>query len=347
MIGKMNRKKKKIIIACTVAIVLAVLAVVPCTVFFGKTALPADSTADVYIDRDDTADSLYMKVQPSLSATGRLGWRLIKTFVPDAMTPRTGRYVLEAGESVFDVFRKITRGHQTPVKLTVSSVRTTDRLSALLAGQLMLDSAEIETAFLDSTWCETYGFEPHTIISMFLANSYEVYWNISLEGLFDRMKKEYDAYWTDTRLSKAEAIGLSPVEVITLASIVDEETAKADEKPLVAGLYINRLNKNMFLQADPTAKFASRDFAARRIYRSHLNVDSPYNTYKNLGLPPGPIRLPSRSGIESVLNHASHGYLYMCAREDFSGYHNFARTYSEHQANARRYHRALNSRNIK
>jgi UPF0755 protein len=161
------------------------------------------------------------------------------------------------------------------------------------------------------------------------------------------MKKEYDRFWSAARKEKAKTIGLTPEEVTTLASIVEEETANDDEKPMVAGMYMNRLNTDMLLQADPTVKFALKDFEAKRIYNSMLAVDNPYNTYKYKGLPPGPIRIPSVVGIDAVLNHTHHDYLYMCAKEDFSGTHNFAKTYTEHQANAAKYVKALNERGIR
>ena len=161
------------------------------------------------------------------------------------------------------------------------------------------------------------------------------------------MKREYNNYWNQKRISKAQAIGLTPLQVSTLASIVDEETANNAEKPVVAGLYINRLKKGMLLQADPTVKFALQDFTLKRILLKHLSIDSPYNTYKYAGLPPGPIRIPSVQGLESVLNYARHNYLYMCAKEDFSGTHNFAVTHSQHIVNAKLYQRELNRRKIK
>ena len=211
----------------------------------------------------------------------------------------------------------------------------------------MMDSAVVAQHFADSTFCRQYGYDTATIACLFIPNTYEVYWNTSLEDFMKRMQKENTTFWNEERLRRAEAAGLTPNEVVTLASIVDEATANNAEKPMVAGMYINRLRTGMPLQADPTVKFALRDFSLRRIYHNHLNVESPYNTYRNIGLPPGPIRIPSIVGIDAVLNHVKHDYLYMCAKEDFSGTHNFARTYREHLANAAKYSKALNQRGIK
>lgn len=342
----MNMTKKKIIIITIMAAMCCAVAALVSVTYGGKVKPDSDG-AELYVDRDDTADSVRVMVAEHLTALGKAGWKCLGAFTGRSFSPKTGHYVLREGDNVIDVYKMLSRGHQTPVKLVVRSVRTPELLAGRLAGQLMADSTEIMRCLSDSAVCASYGFEPHTVIAMFLENSYEVYWNMSVRGLFDRMKREYDAYWDDARRKKASSMGLTPIEVMTLASIVDEETAKTDEKPMVAGLYLNRLKRGMLLQADPTAKFASGNFSARRIYNSHLSIDSPYNTYIYPGLPPGPIRLPSRSGVESVLNYAVHDYIYMCAKEDFSGYHNFASTYSRHLANARKYRRELNHRGIK
>ena len=260
---------------------------------------------------------------------------------------RPGRYRINRGDSMLEIFRRLRNGQQEPVRLTIPSVRTMDRLAGYLGDHLMLDSAEVATAFRDAAFCETYGYSVETLPALFIPNTYEVYWTLSLEQLMERMQRENDAFWTKERSDKAKAMGMTREEVATLASIVDEETANNAEKPMVAGMYVKRLSIDMPLQADPTVKFALGDFALRRIYQKHLTVDSPYNTYRNTGLPPGPIRIASVAGIDAVLNHVPHDYIYMCAKEDFSGTHNFAKTYSEHLKNALRYTQALNQRNIK
>jgi UPF0755 protein len=182
---------------------------------------------------------------------------------------------------------------------------------------------------------------------MFLPNTYELYWNTSADELLERLNKEYKKFWTQERINKAEALNFTPVQVSVLASIVEAETKKNDEKPRVAGVYINRLNTNMPLQADPTLVFALRNFALKRVLKVHMEVDSPYNTYRYTGLPPGPINLPSLSAIDAVLNSEKHNYLYFSAREDFSGYHNFAENFNDHLKNARLYQKALNAANIR
>ncbi|HPG72744.1 MAG TPA: endolytic transglycosylase MltG, partial [Bacteroidales bacterium] len=184
---------------------------------------------------------------------------------------------------------------------------------------------------------------------MFLPNTYEFYWNTSARQFTDRMKQEYDVFWTEERIAKAKEseYPMTQVQVSILAAIVEQETRMNDEKPRVAGVYINRLKKGMLLQADPTVIFAANDFSIQRVLFSHLEIDSPYNTYKYQGLPPGPICIPSVTSIDAVLNYEKHEYLYFCAKDDFSGYHSFAKTLQQHNANARKFHRALNQRQIR
>ena len=222
-----------------------------------------------------------------------------------------------------------------------------DRLAAVLSHRLMLDSATIAQALTSDSVCRQLGYDTCTIAAMFVPNTYDVYWNVSIDALLTRMSNEHDRFWQGDRQAKANNMGLTPNEVCTLASIIDEETANTTEKPMIAGMYLNRLKADMPLQADPTIKFALKQFELKRIYNKLLSVDSPYNTYRNEGLPPGPIKIASIRGIDAVLNHVQHDYLYMCAKEDFSGTHNFARTYQEHLQNAAKYSKALNKQGIK
>ena len=303
------------------------------------------NTVYLYIDADDTPDSVQVKIKNTARPGISSGFPLLSAL--SGYTVKSGCYAVEPEDNMFSVFRRLKQGRQTPVRLTIPNVRTMDRLAGTLGKKLMMDSAVVAQHFADSAFCRQYGYDTATMACLFIPNTYEVYWNTSLEDFMKRMQKENATFWNKERLRRAEAAGLTPNEVVTLASIVDEETANNAEKPMVAGMYINRLRTSMPLQADPTVKFALHDFSLRRIYHNHLNVESPYNTYRNTGLPPGPIRIPSIAGIDAVLNHAKHDYLYMCAKEDFSGTHNFARTYREHLANAAKYSKALNRRGIK
>jgi len=259
---------------------------------------------------------------------------------------RSGRYALKSGMNNFQLVRLLRSGRQTPVRLTFNNIRTKEQLAARLSSQMMADSTQILKILNDTAFLATYHLNPYTSISIFIPNTYEVFWNLNAKELFKRMDKEYDNFWTDERKSKAAAIPLSPTEVITMASIVEEETNNSTDRPKVAGLYINRLKAGMPLQADPTIKFALGDFSIKRILYGHLRTVSPYNTYKNLGLPPGPIRVATPNGIDAVLNYTHHKYIYMCASETLNGEHKFAATWAQHQVNAKKYQAELNKRQI-
>lgn len=316
--------------------------------YFFATGLSNEKTVQyVCIDADDTQDSVFAKLAPITTRHAMSGFKTLARHADYAARIREGRYAIHPGESAFTVFRRFMRGVQEPINLTIPEVRTMERMAALLSRKLMLDSATIASALTDSAFCVKYGYDTATIAALFIPNTYNIYWNVSMEQLMERMGREHDAFWNEERRAKAEAMGLSVAEVATLASIIDEETANNAEKPMIAGMYYNRLKIGMPLQADPTIKFALKDFGLHRIYRKLLHTDSPYNTYMNVGLPPGPIKVASIAGIDAVLNHAEHDYLYMCAKEDFSGTHNFAATYEEHLKNAERYARALDERGIK
>ena len=307
----------------------------------------SEQTEYVYIDTDDTRDSVVAKVQTFSCPAGMTGLATLIRHSSYGDHIRTGRYAVSPGEGAVTVFRRLKNGQQASLRLTTPEARTTDRLAALLSRKLMLDSATIARALLSDDTCRQYGYDTCTITAMFVPNTYDVYWNMSLSTLLQRMQKEHEHFWQGDREQKAAQMQLTPIEVCTLASIIDEETANNGEKPMIAGMYLNRLRVDMPLQADPTIKFALRQFGLKRIYNKLLSVESPYNTYRNKGLPPGPIKVASVQGIDAVLNAVSHDYLYMCAKEDFSGTHNFARTYQEHLQNAARYTKALNQRGIK
>lgn len=331
---------------------LAVLAVVLLgagTIYyllFAPSFHPKTSNVYVYLDRDDTVDSVYNKVSQVGNPRNMIGFYWLSRLRHYDRGIHTGRYVINANECVYRVFNRFYKAHQTPMNLVIRGPRTLNRLARDVGKQLMIDSVEIADRLNDTLWIHQLGYNEETLPSLFIPNTYEVYWNISVDAFLQRMCREHKQFWNDTRLRKAETIGLTPVQVATLASIVEEETNNASERPVVAGLYINRLHKGMPLQADPTIKYALQNFSLQRITNADLSVNSPYNTYMHIGLPPGPIRIASPSGIDAVLNYTRHNYLYMCAKEDFSGTHNFASTYSEHIKNARKYRRALNERKI-
>ena len=342
----MNKKNKKILVGCLLAaILLGIAGIAHIYYYFFAQPFQITDTTYIYIDRDDDVDSVYHKIIEVGNPKQMHGFESLVRH--QGYNVKTGRYAIKPTDNMRYLHRRLSMGYQTPIKLTVGSVRTLDRIARNTARQLMVDSCEIANILNDTAYISKLGFTPETLPALFIPNTYEVYWNMSAEDFMQRMLKEHKAFWNEKRLKQAEAIGLTPIEVATLASIVEEETANQAEKPMVAGLYINRLKKGMLLQADPTVKFSLQEFGLKRILFKHLEVDSPYNTYKYAGLPPGPIRVPSYQGLESVLNYTKHNYIYMCAKEDFSGTHNFAVTSAQHAANARKYQQALNRRGIR
>ena len=304
-------------------------------------------TAYIYIYPSDNAESIIRKIEEAAHPRTMLGFRLLAKHNNLDKQKRTGRYAIYDGDDMHSLYRRLVSNQQTPIMVTIPATRTVEQLVSTVSKQLMTDSASIAHFALNRLYYQRVGYTTATLPSLFIPNTYELYWNIAPERFMARMLREHDIFWNDSRRAKAKAIGLSIEEVATLASIVDEETNNAAEKPIVAGLYINRLKRGIPLQADPTVKYALGDFARKRILKKDLEIESPYNTYKHKGLPPGPIRIPTIQAIEGVLNHAKHDYIYMCAKGDFSGTHNFATTLAQHNANAQRYQQALNKLNIK
>ena len=334
----------------TVLLILSILlsAVIAAGIYLYSTIFqPFSLTETAYIHIDREKD--YEEVVRQLKEVGLPSEKIFRLLAERMNYPnmvKTGRYAIEDGMTMPDVIRKLRSGNQTPVNLTFNNIRIRENLAGRISQQLMIDSLSLLNALEDPANAEKFGFDEYTFISMFIPNTYEVYWDTSIDNLLSRMKREYELFWNEERKEKAGKIGLTPVQVSTLASIVEEEATYADEYPIVAGLYLNRLNRGMRLEADPTVKFAVGDFALRRILFRHLEVESPYNTYKNGGLPPGPIRVPSIQAIEATLSPQQHRYLFMCAKDDLSGRHNFATTHAEHARNAAAYQRALNAMGI-
>ncbi len=257
-----------------------------------------------------------------------------------------GRYKLDSTMSNNGLINKLRAGYQDPVNVIFNHVRTREQLASKISKQIEADSLSLISLFNSDSIFEIYDLKQETFTCIFLPNTYEFWWNTTADKFIEKMHKEYLRFWNENRKAKADKLNLTPEEVTTLASIVDEETYFNNEMPKVAGVYINRLRKRMHLQADPTLKFALGDFTIKRVLNVHKRIDSPYNTYRRYGLPPGPISIPSISAINAVLDFESHDYLYFCAKSDFSGYHNFAKTLSQHNVNARKYQKALNKERI-
>lgn len=259
---------------------------------------------------------------------------------------KAGKYQVKKGMSNYDIVRLLRSGRQVPVKLVINKLRTKQDLVHSIATNLEADSNVLWQMFRDTVYLSQFGLDTHTVMCAIIPDTYEFWWNTNADKAFRKLEKYYAEYWNKERKQKADSLGLSPQDVTILASIVEEETNKHDEKGNIASVYINRLNKGMPLQADPTVKFAVNDFSIKRVTGHHLKQESPYNTYTNTGLPPGPICTPSKRTLEAVLNSPKTDYIYFCAKEDFSGYHRFSSSYSEHIKNARAYQQALNARGI-
>lgn len=254
---------------------------------------------------------------------------------------KPGRYVLRKNMTNLEALRVLRSGKQEPVRITFNNVRLIRDLSEKITRNLDMSPEEFEAALINFAMTNKEGFNKDNILAMFIPNTYEVYFNISPDALVRRMHAEYEKFWNDERKAKAKKVGLTPLEVSILAAIVQAESVKPDEAPKIAGLYLNRLKKGIALQADPTLVYAVGDFSLKRVLNEHKQVDSPWNTYMYPGLPPGPINLPEINSIDAVLNFYPSDYYYMCAKEDFSGYHNFTNSYRDHMNNAIRYQRAL------
>lgn len=339
-------EKKKIIIGTFVALIL-IGAACAGTVYYYLFApqFHPKKTVYIYIDRDDTADSIYNKVEQQGHPRSFTGFRWMAQYKKYSENIHTGRYTIGRGKRISRIQPSVPRISRTyeshrRQRTHTGPAGTQRRQTAhdrLRRNSRIDERLRIPTKTGIQQRDPALPLHPRNLPSLL---------GHECRRVLRKNAKEHQKFWNQERLDKATAIGMTPTEVCTLASIVEEETNNTPEKPMVAGLYINRLHTGMPLQADPTIKFALQDFGLRRITNAHLAVESPYNTYLNTGLPPGPIRIPSPIGLDAVLNHTKHNYLYMCAKEDFSGTHNFASNYAEHMKNARKYWNALNERKI-
>ena len=260
---------------------------------------------------------------------------------------KPGKYRLHEGMTNRRLINMLASGAQEPVQLSFHNLRLKEEFAGFVSKKIEPDSVSL-LRLLDSTqFLAEYGFTPDNVYTMFIPNTYQLYWNNTPEKFFKRMNSNYTSFWNSERKQEAADLKLSPIEVTILASIVDAEALHDDEMPTIAGLYLNRLKKGMKLESDPTVIFAVHDFTIRRVLNKYLSYNSPYNTYLHTGLPPGPVMMPSVNAIDAVLNYHKSDYIYMCAKEDFSGYHNFATNHADHMINAHKFQQALNERNIK
>ena len=339
------RKKQLIFILSVIGVILVVLIVLIFRNTFDINIRVEDKKV-LYIPTGSSYGQVLDTIYSNLNIENRkaLDWVAQKKQYPVLIKP--GRYVIDSDLSYIGLIDLLRSGRQKPVNITFNNIRTLNQVAGKIGKQIETDSSRLIDFFSDDTNYGSDGFTKENIIALFIPDTYEIYWNTDARGLYTRMLKEYNIFWDDLRLTKAKEKGLTPKEVAILASIIDDEVVKADEKPRIAGVYLNRLKRGMPLQACPTIKFALNDFTITRVLNKHLTVDSPYNTYKHTGFPPGPIGCPSVEGLEAVLNAEKHDYLFFAAKADFSGYHNFSRTLAEHNRYAAIYQRELNKRKI-
>ena len=299
----------------------------------------------IIIEENTDFNELIKKLEDDTLINDILSFSFLSKLMEYQENIKIGAYKVKMNMSNYEMITMLRSGNQTPIKLTFTYARKIEDLAEKITAKLKMSKDDLLNYLNENI--NNYGeFKITDIISIFLPDTYEVYWNISPEKLTNKMYSEYKKFWNEERLSKLDKINLNQKEAIVLASIVASESRMLDEADRIAGLYINRLNRNMRLQADPTLIFAANDFTIRRVLNKHKKIKSPYNTYIHRGLPPGPIRLASKKYIDAVLNYEKHNYIYMCAKEDFSGYHAFATNLSDHNRNAKKFQIALNMRKI-
>lgn len=346
-----NRKKILRIVWSVVLVLLLVVAIMG-VLIYKKIYTPniftsKQSTQFLYIPTGTDFEGLIKIMEKNNLLLDEASFRWTAHQMKYDTKVKPGKYKLGQKMSNKDLITLLRSGKQTPVNVIFNNIRTKEQLAQRVSEQIEASQQSILNLLNDFDYTKKLGFTSDNILSMFLPNTYEFYWNTSADKFIQRMKKEHSKFWTADRLLKAKKIDLSPVQVSVIASIVQMESNKEDEKPTIAGVYINRYKKDWKLEADPTLVYALGDFTVNRVLSVYKEIESPYNTYKYKGLPPGPICLPTISSLNAVLNYSNHNYMYFCAKEDFSGYHSFASTYSKHLENARRFQKALDRRGIR
>ena len=338
--------KKKILIPLIIfSTILTTVSVYTYQMLYSPNFLINSEDKFIIIDDNTDFNELIKKLEDDTLINDILSFSFLSKIMEYQENIKIGAYKVKMNMTNYDMITMLRSGNQTPIKLTFSYARKMDDLAEKITSKLKMSKDDLLN-YLNDNIDDYNGFEKSDIISVFLPDTYEVYWNVSPKNLTNKMYSEYKKFWNSERIAKLENINLNEKEAIVLASIVASETRMLDEADRVAGLYINRLRKNMRLQADPTLIFAANDFTIRRVLNKHKKIKSPYNTYLHKGLPPGPIRLVPKQYIDAVLNYEEHNFIYMCAKEDFSGYHAFATNLSDHNRNARKFQIALNMKKI-
>jgi UPF0755 protein len=348
--SKTGSKGKKIIITLGIVIILSLLGVgysFYTKVFFPNISLIQQKEKYIYIPTGSSFTDVLRILNDQNLLENQASFEWVAEQMKYKNKVKAGRYRIKDNMSNKELVALLRSGEQTPINVVFNNVRTAEQLASVIASQLEADSAAFMGLLGNETFLKKYGFTTPTRMAMFIPNTYEFYWNTSSKMFIERMANEYKKFWNSGRKARAAKLNLTQTQVSVLASIVDQETSKNDEKPRIAGVYMNRYLKGWKLEADPTLIFAAGDFTIRRVLNIHKEIDSPYNTYLYTGLPPGPICIPSITAIDAVLNYEKHEYMFFCAKEDFSGYHSFAKNYSDHLLNARRFQNELNRRKIK
>ncbi|MBQ5575391.1 MAG: endolytic transglycosylase MltG [Bacteroidales bacterium] len=343
------KKITKIIIA-----IAAILVVIGCVVGYYAYQMvyaPNISTRDVqylYIRNGEDFEQVKKNLYANFTVDDKDAFERVAELKHYGSNIKPGRYRIKKSMSNNELINMLRSGAQEPVNVKINNIRTLPQLCGKVAAQIDVDSATLCNLLTDGDVLTKYGFDSKTCLAMFIPDTYEMYWNTSERGFVDKMYVNYNNFWNEERQKKAKALNLTRIQVATLASIVQcEQSVHREEQPTIAGLYLNRLRIGMALQSDPTVVFAIGDFSVRRVTGAMLEVDSPYNTYKHIGLPPSPITFAEKTALDAVLDHDHNDYIYMCAKADFSGKHSFAKTYAQHLQNAKEYRKALDQRGIR
>lgn len=347
-IEKMKKMKRLIFITLSILILIAVFIFIKVykAILNPNVMISNGDEISLYIYSEDDFETIKNKLYSEDIIINKKSFEWVAKRLDYPEYIKSGHYIIINGMNNNRLLNLLRSGSQTPIDFTFNNIRTIEQFAGKVDDELELDSISLLNVLSENPDLKEMGFDKEKYAALFIPNTYELYWNINADDFVEKMIDEYKKFWNESRMQKAENLKLTPIEVSILASIVDKETTKTSEMPRIAGVYLNRINKKWLLQADPTLVFALGDFEIKRVLDSHKKIESPYNTYKYRGLPPGPICIPSIASIDAVLNAEKHKYFYFCAKDDLSGYHVFARNINEHNANAEKYRRALNKKKI-